>query len=114
VGALLEGNIEGNRKSQMVVISDGDFAVNLRRKQKQDNANLFVNSLDYLADESGLMELRTKGITSRPLEQIKDSKKVFLKYFNFLMPIIIIILFGIFRFQHKRMLRVKRMEVDYV
>ncbi len=114
VGGLLEGNIVGNRKSQMVVISDGDFAVNLRKKQKKDNVNLFVNSLDYLANGSGLMEIRTKGITSRPLEQIKDSKKAFLKYFNFLMPIVIIILFGIFRFQHKRMLRVKRMEVDYV
>jgi hypothetical protein len=73
-----------------------------------------VNSIDWLSDETGLMALRTKGVTSRPLEQVEESRKTFLKYFNFLLPIVLIIGYGIFRFQHKRILRIKRMEADYV
>jgi hypothetical protein len=46
------------------LISDGDFAVNGEGNQpqqlQQDNVNLMVNSIDYLSDDTGLIELRTK------------------------------------------------------
>ncbi|MBK8449215.1 MAG: GldG family protein [Saprospiraceae bacterium] len=50
VGAVLEGNILGSTSSKMVVITDGDFAVNGRdqRRQNPDNISVFVNSIDYL------------------------------------------------------------------
>jgi gliding-associated putative ABC transporter substrate-binding component GldG len=114
VGAVLEGKFNAGQKSRLVVFGDGDFAATSREQGNKDNVSFMVNSIDWLSDESGLMELRTKGITSRPLEQIKDNKKVFLKYLNFLLPVLIIIVFGIFRFQHKRILRIKRMEAEYV
>ena len=115
IAAALKGNITGNGSSEMVVVGDGDFPVTQRNQQgNRDNISFMVNAIDWLSDETGLMDLRTKGITSRPLEQIKDSKKAFLKYFNFLLPMILIIGFGIFRFQHKRILRIKRMEAEYV
>ena len=122
VAGVLSGPIAGNAQSQMVVVGDGDFPVNSRgqgQRQRQqqvqpDNVNLMVNSIDYLSDETGLINLRTKGITSRPLEEIKDSKKTFLKYLNFILPVLIIILYGIFRFQRNRIIRTKRMEEGYV
>jgi hypothetical protein len=115
IAAALKGNITGNGSSEMVVVGDGDFPVTQRNQQgNRDNISFMVNAIDWLSDETGLMDLRTKGITSRPLEQIKDSRKTFLKYFNFLLPMILVIGFGIFRFQHKRILRIKRMEAEYV
>ncbi len=115
VAATLEGPITKGQESAMVVIADGDFPLTRRNRQSQrDNVSLLVNSIDWLSDETGLMTLRTKGISSRPLEQIKDSKKTFLKYFNFLLPMVLMILYGIFRFQQKRITRIKRMEADYV
>ncbi len=118
VAALLEGKIAGNIHSRIVIISDGDFAVNGEGTQaqqvQQDNINLMVNSIDYLSDDTGLIELRTKGVTSRPLDQIDDSKKSLLKYVNFLLPILLIVIFGILRMQRNRNLRVKRMEEGYV
>ena len=115
LAAALKGNITGKGNTEMVVVGDGDFPVTQRNQQgNRDNVSFLVNSIDWLSDETGLMDLRTKGITSRPLEQIKESKKAFLKYFNFLLPMILIILFGVFRFQQKRILRIKRMEADYV
>ena len=37
----------------------------------------------------GLIELRTKGITSRPIKEIEPGTKGLIKWFNFLLPIII-------------------------
>jgi hypothetical protein len=73
-----------------------------------------VNAIDWLSDDTGLIQLRTKGVTARPLDQIADSKKMFLKYLNFSLPIVLVIVFGIIRMQFKNSLRIKRMEEGYV
>lgn len=118
VAGVLSGNISGNQPSKIVIVSDGDFAVNgegqQAMRQQPDNISLFVNSIDWLSDETGLIELRTKGVTSRPIDQIEDGTKTLLKWFNFLLPIMMIILYGVFRSQKNRIQRKKRMEEGYV
>lgn len=114
VGAVLEGNIQGNTPSKMVVIADGNFATQGGGQGQSDNVSLLVNSVDWLSDDTGLIELRTKGVTSRPLEQLEEGTKTTLKYLNFLLPIMLVVGYGILRFQMKRNLRVKRMEESYV
>ena len=118
VAALLDGKISGDKKSKMVVISDGDFAVNglgqLAHQVQPDNLNLMVNSIDWLSDDTGLIELRTKSVTSRPIKQMEDGTKTLLKYLNFLLPVILIIFYGIFRIQRNRVIRLKRMSEIYV
>jgi len=118
IAGTLEGNIDGNPNAKMVVISDGDFAINSRdggqpQRLQNDNVSLLVNSIDWLSDDTGLIELRTKGVSYRPIDQISDSKKSLLKYLNFLLPIILVIGYGIVRMQMKRSLRSKRMEMNY-
>jgi gliding-associated putative ABC transporter substrate-binding component GldG len=117
-GAVLQKKTPGKESPRIVVFSDGDFPVNgTGQEQHQiqpDNASLLVNSIDWLSDDTGLIALRTKGIMSRPLDQIDDSKKTLLKFLNFLLPILLIIGFGIYRIQHNRVLRIKRMEDSYV
>lgn len=116
LAALLEN--KSATGGSIIVIGDGDFAVNgmgqMAHQLQPDNVNLMVNSIDYLSDDTGLIELRTKGVTSRPLDQIEDGKKAFLKYLNFLLPIILIIVFGIVQMQRNRIKRIKRMQEDYI
>lgn len=118
LAAILEGPIQGNNHSRMVVITDGDFAVNGEgrnaQKQPEDNISLMVNSIDWLSDDTGLIELRTKGITSRPIDQMEEQTKTLLRWGNFFVPIILIVLYGIIRVQQNRSKRVKRMEEGYV
>jgi gliding-associated putative ABC transporter substrate-binding component GldG len=118
IGAALAGKIAGNFPSKMVVIANGDFAVNgegqMAQQLSPDNVNLMVNAVDWLSDETGLIDLRTKGVTSRPLNAIEDSSKTFYKYLNFLLPIILIVVYGFVRSQRKRMVRIKRIEENYV
>ena len=118
VAAIFSGNFSGDALSNIIVISNGTFAVNGEGQQAQqlqpDNVSLFVNSIDWLADETGLIDLRTKEVTSRPLDQVSDGKKAFLRWLNFMLPIILIIAYGLIRYQSRRRIRNKRMEEGYV
>jgi gliding-associated putative ABC transporter substrate-binding component GldG len=118
VGAILEGPIKGSRTSRIALITDGDFAVNGEGQNAQqrppDNVSLMVNSIDFLSDDTGLIDLRTKEVTSRPLDELEDGKRTFLKWLNFVLPIILVIIYGIIRMQIRRNKRVKRMEEGYV
>ena len=110
--------IEYTGKGKMVVIGDGDFAINTKeggqpQNLQSDNVSLFVNAMDWLSDDTGLIELRTKGVTSRPIEQLEDSTKFMLKYGNFLLPIILVIIYGLVRVQINRSVRIKRMQENY-
>jgi len=114
VAGILEGKLAGNQHSKMILVSDGDFAVGGRGNQlPKDNVSLLVNSIDWLSDDTGLIDLRTKGITSRPIKELESGTKTFLKWFNFLAPVILILIYGFIRVQMNRNKRVKRMEVNY-
>ena len=118
VAVVAEGKLAGNQNSKLVLFSDGDFVVNGAEKSAQrlqpDNINIFVNSVDWLSDDTGLIDLRTKGITSRPIDpNLEDGTKSFLKYFNFIFPIILIMLFGIYRWQLKKRTKNKLKNSDY-
>lgn len=102
---------------RMVVFGDGDFPINGPREQARqlqpDNVNLMVNAIDWLSDDTGLIELRTKGATSRPLRQLDDSTKILVKYGNFMLPIILVVVYGLVRMQRNRITRLKRMSDSY-
>lgn len=115
VAAVLEGRLAGNTNSRIFLVSDGDFAVSGQRggNLPEDNVSLMVNAIDWLSDETGLIELRTKEVTSRPVKDMPDSKKSFLKWLNFLLPVLLIIAYGLVRIQINRNKRIRRMEVSY-
>jgi len=115
VAALIE---DAKNNSKIVVVSDGDMSVNGvgqgAHQIQPDNANFMVNAIDFMSDDTGLIQLRSKQVKMRPLDQIDDSKKSWIKIINFILPIIIIIVIGILRYQKRRIQRLKRMEEDYV
>ncbi|PKP18414.1 MAG: hypothetical protein CVU05_13565 [Bacteroidetes bacterium HGW-Bacteroidetes-21] len=101
----------------MFVVGDGDFAINGPRGEAQqlmpDNVNLMVNAIDWLTDETGLIDLRTREILSRPIDNLDDATKTILKWMNFMLPVLLIILMGIYRFYRMKHIRKKRMEDRY-
>lgn len=113
LGAAVEGNLSGSgTNSKIVIYGDGDFCVNGQGQQQQglapDNINLFSNAIDWLSDDSGLSELRTKVVTSRPIKrELSDSGRQLVKFGNFLLPLILIVLYGFFRLQARRNQKLK-------
>ena len=117
MAAVIEGKLEGGASFKMVVVGDGDLVVNGPKEQARrlqpDNVNLVVNAIDWLSDDTGLIDLRTKGVTSRPLSELDDTTKTILKYSNFILPILLVVGYGIVRTQRNRMTRLKRMSENY-
>ncbi len=93
----------GGSIGKLVVVANGDFIVNGQGNNQQqltpDNVNFASNAIDWLSDDTGLIELRTKGITSRPLAKVEDSTKNLIKYGNVFIPIFIILGYAFFRKQ---------------
>lgn len=102
----VEVPLKESKKTSIVVIGDGDFVVNgsgqRQQRLSEDNINLMVNSVDWLADDTGLIALRTQGVTNRPLEQIEDSTKALLKYLNLFLPILFVLGYGFYRYQRRK------------
>lgn len=107
----LTAELASSSPTSIIVFGDGDFVINGTGQNQQnmpeDNINIFVNSVDWLVDASGLMELRTKAVTSRPLAQISDQTRTSLKYLNVLLPILLVIGYGFYRYQNAQSRRQK-------
>ncbi len=115
VAGVLTGSFNNGPITNIVVVADGDYAASQGgQRTNADNVNLMANCIDWLSDDTGLIELRSKGINYRPIDEISDSKKATLKWVNFLLPIVLIILYGIFNWQKKLIKRNKRTEENYV
>ncbi|KAA1246637.1 Gldg family protein [Aquimarina sp. RZ0] len=115
VAGILEQTHPNGNRSRICIISDGDFAVNANQEQQvqPNNINFMVNAIDWLSDDTGLIDLRTKGIQYRPIEVLEDSTKTVLKYFNFLFPILLVVIYGVVRMQMNKNKRIKRMQESY-
>ena len=95
----LEGVVNGLGK--MVVIGNGNFFINgegqAARQVAPDHVNFASNSIDWLADDTGLIDLRTKGITSRPLDAVEDGSRNVIKYANVFAPILLLLVYAFVR-----------------
>ena len=119
VGAVIQGNFVGDIPSTIIVVGDGDFPITGQQGGVSDNVNLLVNSIDWLSDDTGLIDLRTKGVATRPIEQEylgeeAEGTRSLIKYLNFGVPILLIIIYGVIRSNRQRNIRLKRSAERYV
>lgn len=98
--------------NKMIVIADGDIGRNqvykgnalplgedLLTKQTYGNEQFLRNALDFLLDDSNLMELRNRNIEARLLDRQRiDEEKTKWQWINLLLPLAIIGLLGGFFF----------------
>lgn len=118
LGVAIEGKISGGKESKMIVFGDGDFIVNgtgrEARQLQPDAINLMANAVEWLTVGSGLGELRTKQITSRPIKKdLSDNERSMVKVLNFALPIFLIALYGFFRFILRRRKKMQWQSADY-
>lgn len=99
-------------ENKMIVIADGDVGRNqiykgkplplgedLLTKQSYGNEQFLRNALDFLLDDSNLMELRNRNIEARLLDRQRiDEEKTDFQWLNLLLPLAIIALLGGFFF----------------
>jgi gliding-associated putative ABC transporter substrate-binding component GldG len=112
VGKQPAAAITASPETHLIVVGDGDF-------MKDDflgnrgNVTFFANIVDYLADDAGLITIRSKNVAAPPLDQVSDGTKKLLKYSNLLGPPLIIIAYGLLRWR-RRVAFKKAMEAQSV
>ncbi|WP_294202637.1 MULTISPECIES: gliding motility-associated ABC transporter substrate-binding protein GldG [Chryseobacterium] len=104
-------------ENKMIVIADGDvgrnkvlkgeplpLGVDLLTNEQFGNEQFLRNALDYLLDDSNLMELRNRNIEERLLDRQRiTEEKTNWQWFNLLLPLFIIgILGGLFFWLRKK------------
>ena len=103
IAVAATGPLGGQGSSKMIVIANGKFAVNGTGQQSQqvneDNVNFEANAINWLSDDTGLINLRTKGGTNRPLDKVDDTKRNLIKYLNVFVPILLVLIIGFARRQ---------------
>lgn len=96
VGKQPASAVTASPETRLIVVGDGDF-------MKDDfvgnrgNVTFFANMVDYLADDAGLITIRSKNVSAPPLDQVSDGTKKVLKYSNLLGPPLMIVAYGLFR-----------------
>ena len=86
--------------TQMVLIGDTDFASNAYFGSAR-NGDLFVNAVNYLADDYELISLRPKTVAFRELV-LTESERNFVRWSGWLLMPILIALAGIFAWWRRR------------
>jgi gliding-associated putative ABC transporter substrate-binding component GldG len=100
VGKQPAAVIASSPETRIVVVGDGDF-------MKDDflgnrgNLTFLANIVDYLADDAGLITIRSKNVATPPLEQVSDGTKRLLKYADLIGPPILIVAYGLFRWRRR-------------
>ncbi len=120
LGGVLSGPLSGDKSTRMLVFGDGDFPLSGQqgRAMSPDNVNLLVNVIDWMGDDSGLMELRTKTVESRPLKaeyllEESHGKRQTIKWLNVALPVILTIITGIYFQQRQSAIRRQRQEQSF-
>jgi gliding-associated putative ABC transporter substrate-binding component GldG len=86
--------------TRVVVVGDGDFI----RDQygNRENLTFFANMVDYLVDDAGLITIRTKELTTPPLDQVSDGTKKAVKYANLVVPPVLVLGYGLVRWRMRQ------------
>jgi ABC-type uncharacterized transport system involved in gliding motility auxiliary subunit len=87
---------------ELILISDSKFLSDEGGLSIEGNLVFLMNAVDYLAGDKELIALRSREITSRPLEEMEDSSKRTWKYANMFLPSFLIIVFGFYRIREDK------------
>ncbi len=102
-------NLEKSIPSKMIVISDGDIIANDVKNGKPlalgldswtqesyGNKEFLLNAVNYLLDDTGLIQIRSKEIALRYLDKQKSfENRTYWQIVNTGVPLLIVILFGL-------------------
>lgn len=86
--------------TRIVVVGDGDFMKD-EMAGSRGNATFFSNIVDYLADDAGLITIRSKNLAQPPLDVVDDGTKQAVKAANLLLPPLLVVGYGLLRWRRR-------------
>lgn len=92
-------NSDNTGVSQIILVSDSQFLDDRGSGGLEENTVFVHNAVDYLMGDVELVALRSREITTRPLKEVSDDAKSRIKWLNILLPPLLIIGFGFWRWK---------------
>ena len=92
--------ISGNPTTKIIIFGDSDFATN-KYFHSSDNSDVFLNSVNWLADDYELVSIRPKLTSYRELV-VNSSERNFIKWSSWVIPPTIMLIFAIIVWWRRR------------
>ncbi|MDD5528090.1 MAG: GldG family protein [Patescibacteria group bacterium] len=89
-------------KARLAVIGDSDFATDMFTGNGSDNMIFFQNLVDGLSLDSGLINIRAKTATERPITLPDNNAKTAIRYLNIFGVTVIVLVVGLLRYFLRR------------
>lgn len=116
LGAALEP--VDSTQGRLVVFSNGNFCTGDQGGQQvslpKGNLDLMVNAVDWAVHNTELLSIRGKQRSYRPIADPGDRTRAALKWLNLLLPVALVLLYGLARAQWRRRQRQQRMQPGHV
>jgi ABC-type uncharacterized transport system involved in gliding motility auxiliary subunit len=91
LGVAASKGVSDKKEARLVVIGDSDFASNgVIRNQSFRNADLFLNSVNWLAEDEDLISIRPKTVTNRSVAMSASQQRTFFLLSVMFMPLAVI------------------------
>ena len=89
--------------SNIILLGDSNFISDDVGGGIQENTDLVLNAIDFLMGDEELVSLRSRKVTTRPLEEISDGSKKLWKWANRLLPFILVLLMALYKYNSENM-----------
>lgn len=86
---------------RVVAVGDSDFASD-QYTGGGDNLNLFLNLVDSLTLDDDLINIRSQGLSTRPIKELNETEKVAIRYLNVFVVTVAVVLYGLLRYYLRR------------
>ncbi len=93
--------IPWSQDTRIAVFSDGIF-IQDRYIPGLNNLTMVLNLIDWMIQDERLISIRSREVLSRPIEEVKDATRRTVKYANLIIPPLLVIIFGLVRWQIRK------------
>ncbi|MAG29082.1 hypothetical protein CL632_02985 [bacterium] len=94
--------VGSTEEGRVIVVSDSEFALDINLNRFESNTIFFQNLVDALTTDEALINIRSKTVTDRPLQELNETQKNWMKWGNIVGVSILFTLYGLMRFNKRR------------
>ncbi|MBC8384926.1 MAG: GldG family protein [Candidatus Cloacimonetes bacterium] len=84
-----------NSEAKILLVTDSEFIDDNGGAGVKGNLDFVLNSVDYMASDATLIEIRSRETEYKPLKEISSGAKKMTRWLNILLPSILLILLGV-------------------
>lgn len=92
--------------ARLLVVSSSQFLTNDNVTTQPGNAQFFLNSIDWLAADSALIQIRSKAVAERKIAELSLGKQRVVQAIDFLLAPLIVIIIGLVTWWRRRRCKV--------